>query len=92
MSVLLEATPYINPDTEEDRQNRKRKLESHLRINTVQFGCFYYADSSRKFSIEWEHDCVPADSYADLAFEYDHRLIRVTVSRVLFIANGLKLK
>lgn len=83
----LRKTPYINPDIEEERHNKLRALEPKFRVDTVQFGIFYQPRypstdkdrlSPRAFSIEWERDYI-RESIAWLRFDYDHKLIRITV-------------
>jgi len=90
LAMTLQKTPYVDPDIEEDHQMKVWALETKLRVDTVQFGIFYRetypppgqkTPTPRSFSIEWERDYV--NSYARLAFEYDHKLIRITVSVLL---------
>lgn len=87
-TLTLLKTPYVDPDIEEERLLKVRQLDdSILRIDAVQFGIFYQANypasgkaptSPRAFSVEWERDYAQ-DSYGSLKFEYDHKLIRITV-------------
>jgi RNA-dependent RNA polymerase len=88
LSLTLEKTPYVSPDLEEERDRKLRALDGRLRVDIVQFGIFYRpnypsTDSEplqpRAFSIEWEGNYVK-NSIGWLAFEYDHKLIRITVS------------
>jgi RNA-dependent RNA polymerase len=83
----LSKTPYINPDLEEERQDKLRALETKFRVDAVQFGIFYQPRypateneplSPRAFSVEWEREYIK-DSSAWLRFDYDHKLIRITV-------------
>jgi RNA-dependent RNA polymerase len=87
VALTLEKTPYVNPDLEEEREKKLRSLEARLRVDIVQFGTFYrptYPSSKdedlppRAFSIEWEGNYVKR-SIGWLTFEYDHKLIRITV-------------
>ena len=88
VALTLEKTPYVNPDLEEEREKKLRALEARLRVDIVQFGKFYrpkYPSKDeelllpREFSIEWEGNYVK-HSIGWLTFEYDHKLIRITVS------------
>ena len=88
LALTLEKTPYVNPDLEEEREKKLRALEARLRVDIVQFGTFYrpkYPSKDdellvpRAFSIEWEGNYVK-HSIGWLTFEYDHKLIRITVS------------
>ena len=88
LALTLEKTPYVNPDLEEEREKKLRALEARLRVDIVQFGIFYrpmYPSRDddplrpRAFSIEWEGNYVQ-HSIGWLTFEYDHKLIRITVS------------
>ena len=88
LALTLEKTPYVNPDIEEEREKKLRALEDRLRVDIVQFGTFYrptYPSKDddrllpREFSIEWEGNYVK-NSIGWLTFEYDHKLIRITVS------------
>jgi RNA-dependent RNA polymerase len=87
-ALRLEKTPYVNPDLEEEREEKLLALEGRLRVDFVQFGIFYrpkYPSKDdeplrpRAFSIEWEGNYVKHSS-GWLTFEYDHKLIRITVS------------
>ena len=88
LALTLEKTPYVNPDLEEEREKKLRALEARLRVDIVQFGTFYRPEypskdderlEPRAFSIEWEGNYVK-HSIGWLTFEYDHKLIRITVS------------
>lgn len=87
IAVTLEKTPYINPDLEEEHQKKVLDLQDLLRVDAIQFGFFYrpkYPSNDREpltpraFSIEWERNYV-TESIGWLAFEYDHKLIRLKV-------------
>ena len=87
-ALTLERTPYVDPDIEEEREKKLRALEARLRVDIVQFGIFYrprYPSKDdeplhpRAFSVEWEGNYVK-HSIGWLTFEYDHKLIRITVS------------
>ena len=88
LALTLEKTRYVKPDFEEERERKLRALESRLRVDVIQFGTFYrptYPSKDdehllpRAFSIEWEGNYVK-DSIGWLTFEYDLKLIRITVS------------
>jgi RNA-dependent RNA polymerase len=88
LALELEKTPYVNPDVEEARERKLRALEARLRVDIVQFGTFYRPNfpskdgeplHPRAFSIEWEGNYVK-NSIGWLTFEYDYKLIRITVS------------
>jgi RNA-dependent RNA polymerase len=88
VALTLDKTPYVNPDLEEKREKKLRALDTKFRVDIVQFGIFYrpkYPSKDgellpqREFSIEWEGNYAK-DSTAWLTFEYDHKLIRITVS------------
>jgi RNA-dependent RNA polymerase len=90
LALTLEKTPYANPDLEEEREEKLLALEGRLRVGIVQFGIFYqpkYPSKDdeplrpRAFSIEWEGDYVKHSSgWLTFDSEYDHKLIRITVS------------
>ena len=89
-SKIVPKTPFIDPGIEEEHQEILWQLDDALRVNAVQFGILfretYPSDENerptpRSFSIEWEHDAVKR-SVAYLRFEYDHKLMRVTVRNV----------
>jgi RNA-dependent RNA polymerase len=95
VALTLDKTPYVNPDLEEEHQKKVWELQDLLRVDAVQFGFFYRPKypsndreplSPRAFSIEWEHSYV-TESIGWLAFEYDHKLIRL---KVFFIPTVLK--
>ncbi|KAF8639230.1 hypothetical protein AX17_001715 [Amanita inopinata Kibby_2008] len=83
---VVAKTPFIDPDNREERERKKWKLQDQLRLDAVQFGILFrdnYTSNKgelppRSFSIEWEHDAVHK-SAAWLMFEYDNRLIRITI-------------
>jgi len=88
LALTLEKTPYVNPNIEEERQTKLRALEAKFRVDCVQFGIFYrptYPANDteplrpRAFSIEWEGNYA-RNSIGWLNFDYDDKLIRITVS------------
>ena len=88
LALRLAKTPYVNPDLEEEHHRKLRALETRLRVDIVQFGIFYRPNypskdgeplQPRAFSIEWAGNYVK-NSIGWLTFEYDHKLIRITVS------------
>ncbi|KAJ3576204.1 hypothetical protein NP233_g613 [Leucocoprinus birnbaumii] len=83
----LAKTAYVDPDVEETHQNKLAELADQFRVDSVQFGIFYrerYTDNQkarlppRSFSIECKKDLVN-DDVGWLHFEYDHKLIRITI-------------
>ncbi|KAF5386830.1 hypothetical protein D9615_001534 [Tricholomella constricta] len=87
LALTLDKTPYINPDIEEERQQKLMDLGDQFRVDAVQFGLFYRPKypsspqerlSSRAFSVEWERKYT-TESIGWLAFEYDHKLIRISL-------------
>ncbi|KDR73538.1 hypothetical protein GALMADRAFT_251265 [Galerina marginata CBS 339.88] len=94
--LTLRKTPYLNPDFQEERQAKVRIFdETVLRVDTVQFGIFYQPSypqggkgqiPPRAFSVEWERDYI--NSYGCLKFEYDHKLIRLTLGNELTESDG----
>ena len=90
LALTLDKTPYVNPDLEEEHQKKLWDLQDLLRVDAIQFGFFYRPNypsndreqlSPRAFSIEWERNYV-TESIGWLAFEYDHKLIRLKVSSI----------
>ena len=91
LALTLEKTRYVKPDFEEERERKLRASEARLRVDIVQFGTFYrptYPDPSKHdehlplaFSIEWDSgDKYVKHSTGWLTFEYNLKLIRITVS------------
>ena len=87
IAVTLDKTPYINPDIEEEHQNKLQDLQDRFRVDLVQFGVFYRPKypstpseplSSRAFSVEWEGKYT-TQGIAWLSFEYDYKHIRIRV-------------
>ncbi|KAK0463788.1 RNA dependent RNA polymerase-domain-containing protein [Desarmillaria tabescens] len=87
VALTLQRTPFVNPDIEEEWEDKCRQLDLRIRIDAVQFGAYYrpsYPTSpkqrlaSRAYSIEWERDYA-MNSAAWLKFEYKHKLIRITL-------------
>ncbi|KAG7448123.1 RdRP-domain-containing protein [Guyanagaster necrorhizus] len=86
-ALTLQRTPFVNPDIEEEWKDKCRQLDLRIRVDAVQFGAYYrpsYPTSpkqklaSRVYSIEWERDYA-VNSAAWLKFEYEHKLIRITL-------------
>ncbi|CDO73610.1 hypothetical protein BN946_scf185014.g80 [Trametes cinnabarina] len=77
----LDKTPYLEPDEEEKREEKLRRLDIGLYVDRVQFGVFYREPKDpmtapRIFSNEYE--ISHKDKGAGLLwFEYDHKLIRI---------------
>lgn len=85
VTAVLEKTPYLQPDIEEERETINEKLSHRLAIDKIQFGVFYRdpndpPDASRRFSNEYE--LTRRNQYAAgfLVVEYEHKLIRLKVS------------
>ncbi|KXN89587.1 putative RNA-dependent RNA polymerase 1 [Leucoagaricus sp. SymC.cos] len=83
----LAKTPFMEPDKEEEHQRKLAELADQFRIDSVQFGLFYREQypvnpnqrlGPRSFSIEVKKDLV-GDEVGWLKFEYDHKLIRITI-------------
>jgi RNA-dependent RNA polymerase len=88
LAMTLEKTPYINPDIEEERQQKMQLLQDQIRVDEVQFGVFYRTYPKvpsptkrvppRAFSIECKLNYERA-SQGWLRVEYDSKLIRIEV-------------
>ncbi|KAG5722151.1 putative RNA-dependent RNA polymerase 1 [Termitomyces sp. T112] len=87
IEATLDKTPYTDPDIEEKHQQKLWDLSEKFRVNAVQFGVFYrptYPSNDREplkpraFSVEWERR-YDIDSEGWLSFEYDHKVIRITL-------------
>ena len=80
--ATLDRTPFVSPDIEEKHAQTLWALEEQLRVETIQFGTYFRdyekPSTGRAFSVEWEKTYV-----AWLEFEYDHKLIRITVEELL---------
>ncbi|KAH9945818.1 atypical/PIKK/PI4K protein kinase [Epithele typhae] len=86
LKETLEKTPYLQPELEEKREEKLRRLDMALYVDKLQFGIFYRPPgspmtASRVFSNEYEvsHNHRGAGL---LWFEYDHKLIRIQVRGV----------
>ena len=99
LALELERTPYVDPKIEEEHRQKLRALEARLRVDFVQFGIFYrptYPSNAneplrpRAFSIEWEGNYLN-HSMGLLNFDYDDKLIRITVSLNLQFISSLHL-
>lgn len=90
--MTLDKTPYINPDIEEERQQKMRELDVHLRVDKVQMGLFYRQTpgANRSFSIEWEGSLVDR-SLGWLSWEYEHQLMRVRVGDPMTEQTGFSI-
>ena len=84
LKATLEKTPYLQPELEEKREEKLRRLDRGLHVDKLQFGIFYRRPedpmtASRVFSNEYEvrHGEKGAGF---LSFEYDHKLIRIQAS------------
>jgi RNA-dependent RNA polymerase len=86
LALTLKKTPYVNPDIEEARDEKVLLLDTQLRVTAVQFGLFFQWEYEKKplpprtFSVEWESK-YDSDSRGrgQLSFDYDRKLIRITV-------------
>jgi RNA-dependent RNA polymerase len=84
----LDKTPFVSPDVEEKHAKILADLDAGVRVESLQLGLYYrpLGSKGRAFSIEW-----PAREYTEdaatskLKFEYDRKLIRITVSRWLHL-------
>ncbi|PCH37887.1 hypothetical protein WOLCODRAFT_65369 [Wolfiporia cocos MD-104 SS10] len=85
IQTLLKA-PYVPPETEEERQQKLRKVDVSLHVDKIQIGVFYrpanaLPGSSRAFSNECE--ISHQDKGAGMMwFEYDHKLIRIQADQI----------
>lgn len=87
VSATLDRTPYIDPDNEEELEEKLAKLDVGIHVDKVQFGTFFLDPGDppkvpRKFSNEFEishHD----KGAGLLQFEYLHKLIRIQVRDVI---------
>ncbi|KAI0748499.1 RdRP-domain-containing protein [Daedaleopsis nitida] len=81
LKETLEKTPYLEPELEEKREDKLRRLDMGLHVDKLQFGVYYRRPedpptASRIFSNEYE--ISHRDKGAGLLwFEYDHKLIRI---------------
>ncbi|KAJ7074173.1 RNA dependent RNA polymerase-domain-containing protein [Mycena amicta] len=66
-ATLLSKTPYVDPHIEREHQNKLDELYESLRVDVVQFGCYYREYPSRplvdrdpipprQFSVEWQRE------------------------------------
>ncbi|KAF7980169.1 hypothetical protein HWV62_39639 [Athelia sp. TMB] len=87
--TTLDKTPYLNPDIEEELQEKKRLLDVSIRVDKVQMGLFYRPapGQNRNFSIEWESHFVEK-SLGWLGWEYEHKLIRVRLGDPMIEQTG----
>ena len=80
--MTLEKAPYVEPDREEGRQRILDELNRDIRVDEVQFGVLCPntgpKPGPRNFSIECK-DNYTTRGLAKLKFEWEHKLIRVTV-------------
>ena len=90
VALTLKKTPYVNPDIEEARYEKVSRLDTQLRVIAVQFGLFFqqgYEQSPlppRTFSVEWESKYdSESRGRGQLSFDYDKKLIRITVTCAL---------
>ena len=88
----LEKTLYVDPELEYQREEKLRKLDHRLRVEKVQFGTWFRTSesptASRSFSVEYKRDYTQR-SAGYLGLEYDHKLIRVEVSSIVYLAEIL---
>ncbi|KAL1728439.1 RNA dependent RNA polymerase-domain-containing protein [Schizophyllum commune] len=82
IASLLGKTPFMDPEIEETHERVVESLNTSLRVDLVQFGVLFrptYAyPVSREFSVEWSKQYT-TEGVAWLKFEYDHKLIRITL-------------
>ncbi|KAF5373803.1 hypothetical protein D9758_000837 [Tetrapyrgos nigripes] len=82
-ALSLQKSAYIDPDIEEQRQEKIANLQDAIRVDIIQFGIYFRRPSrpgeplkSREYSTEWQRDYAK-ESTAWLRFEYDHKLMRI---------------
>ncbi|KIM48826.1 hypothetical protein M413DRAFT_437999 [Hebeloma cylindrosporum] len=98
LALTLKKTPYVNPDIEEASDEKVSLLDTQLRVTAVQFGIFFQRDYEetplrpRTFSVEWESK-YDSDSRGrgQLSFDYDRKLIRITLENELTEDEGYTL-
>ncbi|TRM55345.1 RNA dependent RNA polymerase-domain-containing protein [Schizophyllum amplum] len=82
IASLLGRTPFVDPEIEETHERIVESLNVGLRVDRVQFGVLfrtrYDKPVSREFSAEWSKEFTTR-GVAWLRFEYDHKLIRITL-------------
>ncbi|KAF7295512.1 RNA-dependent RNA polymerase [Mycena indigotica] len=65
--TILSKTPYVDPNIEREHQRKLDELEEQIRVDVVQFGCYYRQYPSRplkdgepipprEYSIEWQRE------------------------------------
>lgn len=91
---VLEKALYVDPDQDKLRtQTEDRAHAVRLRIAIVQFGVWYKESNSpgtgRSFSVEYERNFLQ-QSAAYLFIVYEHKLIRIDVSRPYSLFGGLR--
>ncbi|KAF5315907.1 hypothetical protein D9611_004921 [Ephemerocybe angulata] len=76
----LARTNFVDPDQEERHANIMWETGDTVRLEKVQFGTLQYHPPypGRSFSIEWGRSYAPV-GFAELSFEYNHKLIRITI-------------
>ncbi|CCM00004.1 uncharacterized protein FIBRA_02029 [Fibroporia radiculosa] len=87
LTQILDKAPYLDPEIEEEREDKLRKLEVSFHIDKIQFGVFYRREGSqrgvsREFSNEYEISHVRQGA-GILWFEYDHKLIRIQMGNTM---------
>ncbi|RXW21516.1 hypothetical protein EST38_g4325 [Candolleomyces aberdarensis] len=88
----LEKTLFVSPDVEEKHAEIVADLEHPVRLESVQLGLYYRPTSSsgRAFSIEWpaREDQESYTATSRLKFEYDRKLIRITLGDMMTDLQG----
>jgi RNA-dependent RNA polymerase len=80
----LQKTPFMDPDREQEREEKISRLNDSVRLNKVQFGVYYIVpEGGRAFSYEYTRDCITQD-VAWLWMNYDHKVIRIEVGDELY--------
>ncbi|KAF6763911.1 RNA dependent RNA polymerase-domain-containing protein [Ephemerocybe angulata] len=76
----LARTNFVDPDQEERHAKIMLETGDTVRLEKVQFGTLQYHPPypGRSFSIEWGRSYAPV-GFAELSFEYNHKLIRITI-------------
>ena len=89
----LVKTPFVSPDIEETYAKILADLEPAVQVTSVQLGLYFRplgGPRGRAFSVEWPaRDNTEDTASSKLNFEYDRKLIRITVSRCFMVCLKL---
>ncbi|KAJ2933930.1 hypothetical protein H1R20_g3155, partial [Candolleomyces eurysporus] len=92
VTETLEKTLFVSPDVEEKHSKIVADLEAPVRLESVQLGLYHRPNGSsgREFSIEWppRDDRESYTAASNLKFEYDRKLIRITLGDMMTDRQG----